>query len=355
MTELHGHGKARHRRKKTALQSGIALALAAAGAMAYGTAFGVFGEDVQPKAAAAAPSAAAYPVPGRVTGDVVVHDPTMLRAPDGRYLLQSSHGYLESRTSTDRIAFGRNGNAFSSTPRWWSRYSAENDPWAPDLSYHGGKYLMYYAVSGFGSKTSAIGLATSTTAVPGSWKDQGIVYSSTSSSDYNAIDPDLFVDDDGKWWLAFGSHWSGIKMIRLDPKTGKQYAGDTTRHSLAARSTGTRAVEAPTVVKRNGYYYLFASYDACCSGTTSTYKIKVGRATRPTGPYYDRNRVAMNKDGGTVVMASQGSVIGPGGQDIMPDTDGDLLVYHYYDGRDNGAPKLGLNRLNWDSGWPAAH
>ncbi|MFH8290204.1 pectinesterase family protein [Streptomyces sp. NPDC018059] len=54
MSELHGHGKARHRRKKTALLAGVPLALAAAGAMAYGAAFGVFGDDAQPRAAAAA-------------------------------------------------------------------------------------------------------------------------------------------------------------------------------------------------------------------------------------------------------------------------------------------------------------
>ncbi|WP_433543767.1 arabinan endo-1,5-alpha-L-arabinosidase (plasmid) [Streptomyces sp. CA-294286] len=300
-------------------------------------------------------SASAYPGPGRVTGDVAVHDPTMLRAPDGRYLLHSTHGYLESRASTDRVAFSRTGNAFASPPSWWSRYSPENDPWAPDVSYHGGKYLMYYSVSSFHSNTSAIGVATSTTGSPGSWKDQGVVHSSTSTSDYNAIDPDLFVDDDGKWWLAFGSHWSGIKMIRLDPKTGKQHAQDTVRRSLASRPTAPRAVEGPTVIKRNGYYYLFASYDTCCAGTASTYKIKVGRATSPTGPYYDRNGVALTKDGGTVVMASQGSVIGPGGQDIMRDGNEDVLVYHYYDGRDGGTSKLGLNLLKWDGGWPTAY
>ncbi|MFK4069752.1 pectinesterase family protein [Streptomyces sp. NPDC029674] len=51
MTELHG--KARHRRKRTSLLVGAPLAVAAAGAMAYGTAFGVFGEEAQPRAAAA--------------------------------------------------------------------------------------------------------------------------------------------------------------------------------------------------------------------------------------------------------------------------------------------------------------
>ncbi|AZM51383.1 pectate lyase [Streptomyces sp. WAC 01529] len=53
MSELHGHGRARHRRRRTALAAGVPAALAAAGALAYGTAFGVFGEDAQPRAAAA--------------------------------------------------------------------------------------------------------------------------------------------------------------------------------------------------------------------------------------------------------------------------------------------------------------
>ncbi|MFE3737503.1 arabinan endo-1,5-alpha-L-arabinosidase [Streptomyces sp. NPDC059134] len=300
-------------------------------------------------------SASAYPNPGRVTGDIVVHDPTMVRTSSGQYLLYSTGDGLQARTSTDRIAFGRNSSAFTTLPSWWSTYSSAKDPWAPDISYHGGKYLMYYAVSSFGSSTSAIGLAGSTTGQPGSWSDYGIVYTSNASSDYNAIDPNLFVDDDGKWWLSFGSWWTGIKMIRIDPATGKQYAGDTARRSLASRPTGTKAVEAPFVVKRGGYYYLFASYDTCCAGTGSTYKIKVGRATAVTGPYVDKNGVNMMNNGGSLVLESHGRYIGPGGQSIMPDSDGDLLVYHYYDGQDNGTPKLGVNLLSWSGGWPTAY
>ncbi|MGP3982413.1 arabinan endo-1,5-alpha-L-arabinosidase [Streptomyces sp. KR80] len=299
--------------------------------------------------------AAAYPNPGHVTGDIVVHDPTMIRASDGQYLLYSTHGYIEARMSTDRITFRRAGNAFNSPPSWWSRYSPGNDAWAPDISYHGGSYRMYYSLSTFGSRNSAIGLATSTSGKPGTWTDRGAVYTSSSSSDYNAIDPHLFVDDDGKWWLTFGSWWTGIKMIRIDPSTGKQHASDTTRYSLASRPTGTKAIEGPTLVKRNGYYYLFASYDTCCAGTNSTYKIKVGRATKPTGPFYDRNGVSMMNNGGTLVLESHGRYIGPGGQHVMKDVDGDLLVYHYYDGQANGTPKLGVNLLNWSSGWPVAY
>ncbi len=299
-------------------------------------------------------TASAYPNPGRVTGSTVVHDPTMIRTSDGRYLLYATGGGLSYRTSTDRTAFSAGGDAFSTKPGWWSSYGA-TEAWAPDISYQGGKYLMYYAVSTFGSNRSAIGLATSTTGLPGSWTDQGTVYSSTTASDYNAIDPNLFVDGDGKWWLSFGSWWTGLKMIQINPSTGKQLSSNTTRYSLASRPTGTKAVEAPYIVKRGGYYYLFASYDTCCAGTGSTYKVKVGRATSVTGPYYDKNGVALMNNGGTPVLESHGRYIGPGGQSIMKDTDGDLIVYHYYDGNDNGTPKLGINLLNWSSGWPVAY
>ncbi|WAL93436.1 pectinesterase family protein [Streptomyces sp. Je 1-369] len=54
------HGKARHRRRRTALVIGAPLAVAAAGAMAYGTAFGAFGEDAEPRAAAAPAAAPAW-------------------------------------------------------------------------------------------------------------------------------------------------------------------------------------------------------------------------------------------------------------------------------------------------------
>ncbi|NGN67835.1 arabinan endo-1,5-alpha-L-arabinosidase [Streptomyces sp. A7024] len=296
---------------------------------------------------------AAYPGPGVVTGDVGAHDPSMVKTPAGKYLLYSTHGLVEGRSSTDRTAFKRTADAFAAPPSWWAKYSPDNDPWAPDISRVGDTYYMYYSLSTFGTNNSAIGLATSATGEPGSWKDHGLVVSSRTSDDFNAIDPSLLVDG-GKWYLAFGSFWSGIKQIELDPATGKPKAG-ATRYSLASRQSADGAVEGPTVVKRGSYFYLFASYDKCCSGTDSTYKIKVGRATSPNGPYVDRNGVDMRKDGGTPVLESHGDIVGPGGQDVLlDDADGDLLVYHYYDAKDNGSPKLGLNLIDWSGGWPRA-
>jgi len=298
--------------------------------------------------------AAAYPAPGYVTGDIVVHDPTMVRRPDGRYFVFSTNDGIQIRTSTDRIHFSFAGRVFPNGVSWAAPYAPNTrELWAPDISYHNGQYWLYYSASTFGSNVSAIGLATSPTAEPGTWTDRGMVYSSSRSSDYNAIDPNLFVDPaTGRWWLTFGSFWTGIKMIEIDPATGKQAPWNTTRYSLAQRPSST-AIEAPYIVYRNGYYYLFVSFDYCCRGSSSTYRVMVGRSTSVTGPYYDRAGVPMMNGGGTEILASQGNVRGPGHPAVMVDTDQTLLIYHWYDASDGGTPKLGINFLSWDSaGWP---
>ncbi|MFB6776616.1 arabinan endo-1,5-alpha-L-arabinosidase [Streptomyces sp. NPDC056352] len=296
--------------------------------------------------------AAGYPDPLPVAGDTVVHDPTMIRLQDGSYVAYSTHGRLEARVSNDRTHWRRAGDAFDAVPGWWYDYSADGDPWAPEISYRDGRYWLYYAVSKWGSNQSAIGLATSATGRPGSWQDRGIVFASTTTDTYNAIDPAVIADK-GRLWMAFGSYWSGIRMVRLDPRTGLADPADTEVRHLATRPDLPYAVEAPTVVKHGRYYYLLASYDACCSGLSATYRIKAGRSASVTGPYVDSKGVPMLEGGGDLLLAAHGSYIGPGGQSVMKDHGRDVLVYHYYDGEDNGVPKLGLNELRWSrDGWP---
>ncbi|RAY15866.1 arabinan endo-1,5-alpha-L-arabinosidase [Actinomadura craniellae] len=297
---------------------------------------------------------AAYPDPGLVRGDVFTHDPTMIRTSDGTYYTYSTHNGLEARSSTNRIDFAAAGAALPSGASWARQYSGDaRELWAPDVSYQNGQYYMYYSASSFGSNHSAIGLAISSTGRPGSWRDRGRVITSSSRDSFNAIDPQLTVDAQGRWWLAFGSWWTGIKMIRIDPATGNRHA-DRTIHSLAGRTRTDLGIEAPHIVHRGGYYYLFTSWDLCCRGTGSTYKIMVGRSASITGPYVDRNGVRLTSGGGTEVLATHGGrVIGPGGQSVYRDGTQDLLVYHYYDRTDGGRHKLGINYLGIDAaGWP---
>lgn len=297
---------------------------------------------------ATAPSAAAYPLPGRVTGDIGVHDPTVVKRADGSYLVAHTGNNIALKTSTDRIAFRNAGTVFPNGAPWTTTYTGgSRNLWAPDLSYRNGQYHLYYSASTFGSNRSAIFLATSPSGNSGTWTDRGLVIETRTTDNFNAIDPDLVVDDQGRWWLSFGSFWSGIKMIALNPATGKR--SDSTIRAIAGRGGG--AIEAPNIVKRGNYYYLFVSFDRCCQGAASTYRVMVGRATSVTGPYTDRGGVAMNSGGGTEILAGQGSVHGPGHEDVLADNDGDVLFYHYY--ADNGTSLLGINLLAFDSaGWP---
>ena len=291
--------------------------------------------------------AAAYPNPGRVTGDVGVHDPTVVKRPDGVYLVAHTGDNIALKTSTDRTAFRNAGQAFPNGAPWTTSYTGgSRNLWAPDLSYQGGRYLMYYSASTFGSNRSAIFLATSSTGAAGSWTNQGLVIESRTSDNFNAIDPNLVVDANGRWWLSFGSFWSGIKLIALDPATGKR--SDSTVRAIAGRNGG--AIEAPVIVRRGGYYYLWVSFDLCCRGASSTYRVMVGRSASITGPYVDRNGVAMTSGGGTEMLAGHGSIHGPGHQALLADSDADALFYHYY--ADNGASLLGINLVGYENGWP---
>jgi arabinan endo-1,5-alpha-L-arabinosidase len=298
-----------------------------------------------------------YPNPNTVSGDITVHDPAMIKTTNGTYYAFStttSASGIEMRSSPDRIHFTNAGAAFKTIPSWTRAYNGGNGVlWAPDVSYHNGKYWLYYAASSFGSETSAIGLATSTTAAPGSWVDQGIVYTSHPGSGFNAIDPALSSDASGNYWLNLGSYWNGIYLIQINPATGKQLASNQTLYHLAVRLDTSKGIEGAYIYHHGSYYYLFASLDVCCSGVNSTYHIVVGRASSVTGPYTDEGGVGMLQGGGTILLSSHGTIVGPGGNTVMHDTDGDLLVYHYYNGNNNGSPTLGLNLLGWDAqGWP---
>jgi arabinan endo-1,5-alpha-L-arabinosidase len=325
----------------------IAMAVALVAATSVALAARDSGRQVR---LAAEQALAAYPNPGYVTGSTGAHDPSAVRAPNGTYIVVTTGDNIPIKTSTDRTAWRNAGTAFPGGAPWTTGYTGgSRSLWAPDISYHNGQFYLYYSASTFGSQHSAIFLATSPTGASGSWTNRGMVIDSGSGVNYNAIDPNLIVDGSGQWWLSFGSFWSGIKMIRLDSGSGMRSGSDRAVRSIASRGGGP--IEAPYIYRHGGYYYLFVSFDYCCRGAASTYRVMVGRSTSITGPYVDRNGVPMNNGGGTEILAGHGSIHGPGHEAVLSDVDGDVLFYHYY--ADSGASYLGINLLGWDgSAWP---
>lgn len=303
------------------------------------------------------------------TGEVYLHDPAVIEH-EGTYYLFSTGRGIPMRRSTDLVHWEVIGRVFDELPAWAPVEVPEvrGSLWAPDISLVDGQYHLYYSVSSFGSQRSAIGLATSPTLDPldpdYGWTDRGpVIVSAPGEATFNAIDPNLVVDEAGDPWLSWGSFWGGIKMRKLDRTTGLPSAMDTTLYSLAARQdpntlrgpSNDQSIEAPFIARRDGYYYLFASYDMCCRGLRSSYNIRVGRAEAVTGPYRDEHGVPMTDGGGTIVLAGSGRVLGPGHNAILAEGDRYYLVHHFYDAQEEGRSRLQIRPLDWtDEGWPRA-
>lgn len=287
-------------------------------------------------------------------GDVSTHDSTVLEA-EGRYHLLHSGPGIPIKTSDDLVTWQIAGRVFDDLPAWIDeRLPGVTDLWAPDLSYFDGLYQLYYAASTFGSSRSCIGHATKPALDSEEpWQDRGAVICSNvdTDDDWDAIDPATLGDSDGTRWLVFGSFGSGIKLIRLG--AGGDREGDEF-YALAARPVES-AVQAPFLVQRSPYYFLFVSFDRCCQGTGSTYNIRVGRSTNLAGPYVDRDSVPMLDGGGTLVLEGNERWRGVGANTVLTTAEQSYNVYHAYDANAAGRATLRIAELAWDSeDWPVS-
>ncbi|KAL1297467.1 hypothetical protein AAFC00_004993 [Neodothiora populina] len=290
------------------------------------------------------------------------HDPALIRrTSDGEYFRFATGGGIAIHKASSLTGpWVYQGEALSGGSKIDN--SGAKDMWAPDVSYVGGTYYMYYAVSAFGTQNSVIGVATSKTMEVGSWTDHGSAgISSTTGKPYNAIDPNLYVGSDGKYYMQFGSFWTDIFQTTMKSSlTGTSGSGAT---NIAFNGSGTHSLEGSYMVYRDNYYYLFFSSGQCCNYDTSRpakgdeYKIMVCRSTSPTSGFVDKNKVSCLNGGGTEVLASHDHVYGPGGQGVYNDPkNGWVLYYHYVDTTVSyldGDKKLGINKISWSGGWPS--
>jgi arabinan endo-1,5-alpha-L-arabinosidase len=299
-----------------------------------------------------------------IDGSTFAHDPTMIHVGSTYYLFYTGAG-IQEKTSPDGHTWSAAVQVFPSPLPWWTTYAPSmttNDVWAPDIHFFQGTYWMYYSVSSFGSNSSAIGLV-SATSPSGPWTDNGLVLSSFAYRTYNAIDPDLCFDATGAPYLVFGSFWNDIYITKLDPSTMKP-TGPLTNIAFRVLdpATGTlransHAAEGAGIILLDGSYYLFMSWDQCCQGSGSTYKIVYARSDSITGPYYDASgnpsSLSEGTRGGTILDQASGQWAGPGGEFVFQDTNGGwLMVHHAYDTNTGGTPTLRIKDLYFHDGWP---
>lgn len=228
------------------------------------------------------------------------------------------------------------------------KLSGVGNIWAPDVSYFSGSYHLYYSVSTFGSKKSCIGHATRASLASGSWTDHGVIICSNvgTNDDFNAIDPNVIVDESGTPWLAFGSFWGGIKMVKLDASGARS---GTEIHALAHHGS----IEGAFIVHECGYYYLFVSFGACC-GDPYDYNMRVGRSKSVTGPYIDKAGTDMMDDGGNLLVKGNATWTAPGHNAILITPNGAYNIYHALNSN-HGNATLRIAELQLDAqGWPVS-
>ncbi|MBO1752124.1 arabinan endo-1,5-alpha-L-arabinosidase [Actinotalea sp. BY-33] len=281
--------------------------------------------------------------------DDPVHDPAIFKDPSTQTYYVASTGILQSPEDPGGIYLRRSVGSLVGpweslgalpVPEWALEYDS-NHLWAPDIVRTGDTFWMYYAVSQLGTQNSAIGvMSTTTPADLASWQDHGPVFTSEPGDPYNAIDPQV-LKDRGTWYLAFGSWWEGIHLVELTDMTS--VTGEPVQ---LAEVTGAPSLEAPTIVVRQGSYYLFTSRGFIVS---DSYHVQVGRSTSLTGPYVDRDGVPLLEGGGTVVLETEG---GAGGQDVIKDRGRYYMVNHVYEWEPDLQIRLQICELQWDEGWP---
>lgn len=300
------------------------------------------------------------------TTEPMVHDPVMAEQ-DGIYYLMSTGRGIQMAESADRKTWHVwRGTPLVTTIPAWTHDSVpgfRNHIWAPDIIRYRGRWWMNYSCSTFGKNTSAIGLLSTNSLHPLSadgtntihWRDEGAIVCSKGGRDnWNAIDGNFVIDRQGIPWLAFGSFWDGIQLVRLD--STMHIAKPSNQRTIARRKTGGSAnpIEAPFIFRHEDNYYLFVSWDYCCQGMQSTYKVAVGRSHKIDGPYLDREGKDMANGGGTILLEGDKKAFEATGHcAVYHFADQDIFICHGYSISKGGASVLIERPITWThDGWP---
>ncbi len=309
-----------------------------------------------------------------------VHDPVMAYE-DSTYHLYCTGVGIQHMTSRDRKQWTVSPEPVMTVIPKWTHDSVpgfEHHVWAPDIIQWHGRWWLAYSCSTFGRNGSTIGLLSTRKLASNLWDDEGSIVTSREGRDnWNAIDPNFVIDDNDHPWLVWGSFWDGIQLVRLDTTMhiakGEKPRTIARRYNLNSKASknalpinpnppknptsdfaGPNAIEAPFIFKHNGWYYLFVSWDYCCQGSKSNYRVAVGRSRTVDGPYLDSKGIDMRYGGGNLFIEGDKKAFEAAGHCAAYHIDGqDIFICHGYSIAHKGASILIQRPISWTAdGWP---
>jgi xylan 1,4-beta-xylosidase len=308
------------------------------------------GQDPLEQSAPAAPGEFRNPIiPG------FQPDPSIVRVRDDYYLINSSFAFFPGIPifhSRDLVNWEQIGNAIDRQGQFnFSGLGIARAIFAPTIRRHDG---LFYIVGtcvdcGFNFLISARNPA-------GPWSDPAWLES------VDGVDPDLFIDSDGRAWIANNGPppgppaYEGHRAIWLQEfdLEAKKMVGprsiivnggiDFARHPIW--------IEGPHLIKKDHWYYLIAAE----GGTASGHSEVVFRSRKVTGPYVPgpHNPILTQRD---LDPARRSPIAAAGHADFVEAGDGRwwsvfLATRPYQDNLSNLGRETFLLPVTWHQGWP---
>ncbi len=202
-------------------------------------------------------------------------DPAVIRVGEDYYKVNSTFQYFPAIVishSRDLVNWEIIGHAINKNE--WLDLSEIMDSrgiWAPDISYHNGKFYIFATLRHNGNLGEVVPLRSQLMMV--SDKPEG-PYSKPVILPVDNIDPSHFVDDDGKHYMIIAP---AITIVPLSDDCTK-VIGEPVQ---AWAGTGERCSEGPHIFKKDGWYYAVVAE----GGTGYGHGINVGRSRNLYGPY----------------------------------------------------------------------
>jgi beta-xylosidase len=276
-------------------------------------------------------------------------DPDVLQVDGMYYAFSTNTGSvnIQAARSEDLVHWEVLADALPALPGWavkefgWA--------WAPEVTRptSGEGYVMYFVARfaiGAGG-LQCIGAATSREPA-GPFLPASAEPFICQRDEGGSIDAASFVDEDGTpyvLWKNDGNSRGGVTWIYIQQVSadGLDLVGEPTRLIKTDQAWEGLLVEAPTLWKQDGKYYLFYSANDYAS---PRYAVGYAVADNILGPYEKASQPLLKTN-------LKAQVVGPGGQDIVQDENGDTwILFHDWD--PEGFRHMNLARLEWREGEP---